>query len=155
MQSYVQDIEKLLREENYIQIKPQGYSMYPILVPARDEVVVAPVKAHIPLKRNDVVLYRRLKENGEKDILVLHRIWKINEQGIYLVGDNQAEIEGPLKREQMLGIMVRLIRNGKDIEASNLMYRMLTGTWLWLRPMRPVISKIAAKIKRIFNHKKI
>lgn len=155
MQSYVQDIEKLLREENYIQIRPQGYSMYPILVPAKDEVVVAPVKAHTPLKRNDVVLYRRLKENGEKDILVLHRIWKINEQGIYLVGDNQAEIEGPLKREQMLGIMVRLIRNGKDIETSNLMYRMLTGTWLWLRPMRPVISKIAAKIKRIFNHKKI
>lgn len=155
MQPFVQDIEKLLREENYIQIKPQGYSMYPVLVPGRDEVVVAPVNAHTNLKRNDVVLYRRLKENGEKDILVLHRIWKVNNQGIYLVGDNQTEIEGPLNREQMLGIMVRFIRNGKAIEASNLMYRMLTGTWLWLRPMRPMISKIASKIKGIFNHKKI
>lgn len=155
MQPFVQDIEKLLREENYIQIKPQGYSMYPVLVPGRDEVVVAPVNAHTTLKRNDVVLYRRLKESGEKDILVLHRIWKVNNQGIYLVGDNQKEIEGPLNREQMLGIMVRFIRNGKAIEASNLMYRMLTGTWLWLRPMRPMISKTIAKIKRIFNHKKI
>ena len=155
MQPFVQDIEKLLREENYIQIKPRGYSMYPVLVPGRDEVVVAPVNAHTTLKRNDVVLYRRLKESGEKDILVLHRIWKVNDQGIYLVGDNQTEIEGPLKREQMLGIMVRFIRNGKVIEASNLMCRMLTGTWLWLRPMRPMISKIASKIKGVFNHKKI
>lgn len=155
MQSHLQDIEKLLLEENYIQIRPQGYSMYPVLVPDRDEAVIAPVTVQTNLKRGDVVLYRRFKDSGEKDILVLHRIWKIKEQGIYLVGDNQTEIEGPLKREQMLGVMVRLIRNGKAIEASNLMYRMLTGIWLWLRPMRPVISKFVAKIKRIFNNKKI
>ncbi len=151
MQTYKQDIEKLLAEGNYIQIKPQGYSMYPVLVPGRDEVVVAPVRDVTCLKRGDVVLYRRLFVDGEKDILVLHRIWKVNEQGIYLVGDNQKEIEGPLKQEQMLGIAKEIVRKGKHISVQNPIYKLLTGIWLTLRPMRPFISKVVAKIKNFFR----
>lgn len=150
MQSSGKDIEKLLREESYIQIKPQGYSMYPVLVPGRDEAVIAPICTAGKLKRGDVVLYRRYKENGEKDILVLHRIWKVKPHGIYLVGDNQKNLEGPLKQEQVLGIMVRLIRKGRTIETTNLMYRLLTGGWLMLRPLRPAISKSFSRIKHIF-----
>ena len=93
MHTYTQDIEKLLKEGNCIRFKPQGYSMYPVLVPGRDEVIVAPIEEAQTLKRGQVVLYRRYKTNGEKDILVLHRICKVNEQGIYLVGDNQKEVE--------------------------------------------------------------
>ncbi len=151
MQAYEQDIEKLLAEGNLIQIKPQGYSMYPVLVPGRDEVVVAPIEVAACLKRGDVVLYRRLLKNGNKDILVLHRIWKINDKGIYLVGDNQKEIEGPLKQEQMLGIAKEMIRKGKHISVTNPIYRLLTSIWLMLRPMRPFISKTVAKIKLIFK----
>lgn len=150
MRTYGQDIEALLTEGNYIQIKPQGYSMYPVLVPGRDEVVIAPVQKDTRLKRGDVVLYRRLSEHGDKDILVIHRIWKVTEQGIYLVGDNQKEVEGPLKREQMLGLAKEILRNGKSVSVSNPIYKVLTGFWLLLRPMRPGISQIAARIKRIF-----
>lgn len=150
MQDKRQDIEMLLAAGNYIQIKPQGYSMYPVLVPGRDEVVVAPLQKDTILKRGDVVLYRRLFQSGAKDILVIHRIWKINKQGIYLVGDNQKEIEGPLKREQMLGIAMEIVHKGKHISVQNPIYRCMTGMWLMLRPLRPMISKIAAKIKHVF-----
>lgn len=154
MQSTRQDIEKLLAEGNYIQIVPQGYSMYPVIVPERDMVIVAPVQEQDTLRRGDVVLYRRFKESGEKDILVLHRIWKISEQGIYLVGDNQKIVEGPLKREQILGIVTELIRKGKCVSTGNLIYRMITGIWLFLRPIRPFISKVVAKIKRAVHRSK-
>lgn len=30
------DLEQLLEEGNRIRVKPQGYSMYPLLVPGRD-----------------------------------------------------------------------------------------------------------------------
>lgn len=149
----MQDIEKLLSEGNSIQFKPQGWSMYPTLTPGRDEVIVSPIDAEKRLKRGDVVLYRRWKENGEKDILVLHRIWKVSKQGIYLVGDNQKEIEGPLVMEQMLGIAEVLIIKGKKISVNNRWYRFRSKIWLCLRPIRPVISKIVAKIKKIFGKK--
>ena len=149
MQTYTQDIEKLLKEGNCIRFKPQGYSMYPVLVPGRDEVIVAPIEDGQALKRGQVVLYRRYKSNGEKDILVLHRIWKVNVQGIYLVGDNQKEVEGPLQTTQMLGIATTIYRKGCEISTDNLWYRLVTRTWLILRPVRPVISQTAALIKRL------
>lgn len=148
MQKYEQDIEMLLAEGNIIQIKPKGYSMYPLLVPGRDEVLVAPAD-HFKLKRADVVLYRR-----DESILVLHRIWKRQGDRFYLVGDNQKEIEGPLRPDQIKGIMVGLVRNGRKISVKNPLYRMYAGIWLVMRPLRPVVSKAVAKIKGMGKRKK-
>lgn len=146
MQPERQDIEMLLREGKNICIKPQGYSMYPVLVPGRDEAIIEPVCTD-RLKRGDVVLYRR--DTGVTGgILVLHRIWKRKADGFYLVGDNQKEIEGPLRAEQIKGIMAGMKCKGRYTPVTNPMYRICTGIWLWLRPLRPFISKIAARIKR-------
>ncbi len=135
-------LEELLEEGKSIQIKPMGYSMYPLFVPGRDEVIIAPIEDAV-LKRGDAVLYRR-----EGSILVWHRIWKVKNDGCYMVGDNQKEIEGPLDREQIKGIMTGMIRKGKYISVKNPWYRICVGIWLWLRPFRPTLSKIAARLKR-------
>lgn len=145
---YRQDIEQLLQEGQNLNIKPQGYSMYPVLVPGRDEAIIEPINGR-KLKRGDVVLYRRDKNVANGGILVLHRIWKVRPEGIYLVGDNQKEIEGPLRPDQMRGVMAGMNRKGKFIPVTNAVYRVLTGIWLWLRPFRPVISKTAAFFKRL------
>lgn len=140
-----QDIEKLLAEGNAIQIKPQGYSMYPLFVPGRDEAVVEPVDTE-KLKRGAVALYRR-----DSGILVLHRIWKKKNDEFYMVGDNQKEIEGPLRKEQIKGVMVAMYRKGKYIPVSKFTYRLAMGIWLLLRPLRPCISKTVAFCKKIFK----
>ena len=145
MQQEYTDIEKLLQEGKNISIKPQGYSMYPTLVPGRDEVIIEPVAGKM-LRRGDVVLYRR--EKGAGGILVIHRIQKITAEGIYLVGDNQKEIEGPLHAEQMKGIMAGRIRNGNYVAVTNPVYRLVTGIWLFLRPIRPLLFKITAVVKK-------
>lgn len=141
VQSGKKDIEKLLAEGNIIQIKPIGYSMYPLFIPDRDEAVIAPVNDR-KLKRGDVVLYRR-----ENSILVLHRIWKKAGSNFYMVGDNQKEIEGPLKQEQIKGILVEVIRNGRHFSVKNIGYRFGAAIWLLLRPIRPYISKKIAGVK--------
>ncbi len=145
MQGNKQDIEKLLSEGKTIQIRPNGYSMYPLFVPGRDEAVIAPVDT-VRLKRGDVVLYRR-----EKSILVLHRIWKCKNGEFYLVGDNQRQVEGPLRADQMRGVLVGVIRKGRYFPVENRIYKILSGVWLALRPLRPVLSKAAAWGKRIFK----
>ncbi len=143
----MQDIEKLLAQGSVIQFKPRGYSMYPLFVPGRDEAVVAPAEAD-RLRRGDVALYRR-----DGSILVLHRIWKRRGDCFYLVGDNQAQVEGPLRPDQMKGVLVGVLRNGRYFSTKNIIYRAASGLWLWLRPLRPPISRIAAGCKRLLGRK--
>ena len=144
-----QNIEELLLQGNTIQLKPLGYSMYPLFVPGRDQAVLTPVDTKM-LRRGDVVLYRR-----DESILVLHRIWKRKGNEFYLVGDNQKEIEGPLRPDQIKGILVEIIRKGRRFSVKNPAYRFLAGLWLWLRPFRPFFSKIVARCKRFLKIRKV
>lgn len=136
------DIEKLLRKNKAIQIRPQGYSMYPFLVPGRDEVIIESVDPH-KIKRGDVILYRRTGS-----ILVLHRVYRHDKTGIYMVGDNQTEIEGPIREEQVKGILVGMVQNGKYVPVSAPVYRIASRIWLRLRIFRPVIGKTIRKLLR-------
>ncbi len=135
------DILELLEAGKTVQIKPQGFSMYPMLVPERDSAIL--IKADRKrLKRGDVVLYRR-----NKSILVLHRIWRRSGDLVYLVGDNQEIIEGPLPLEQIRGILVAFIRKGRTISVRSPLYLFYSHMWLLLRPFRKQIRTIAVKIK--------
>lgn len=129
------DAIKLMEDGQAIQIKPIGYSMYPMFLPGRDSAVLTKAD-HRRLKRGDVVLYRR-----DTGILVLHRIWKVTREGVFLIGDNQATIEGPLSIEQVRGILVSFQRKGKMISVHNPIYLLLSGGWLFLRPLRNIIKK--------------
>lgn len=137
------DIENTLLNGQSIQIKPEGYSMYPFIVPGRDEVIIEPVGSYIP-KRSDIVLYRR-----KQGILVLHRICKCTDKGFYMVGDNQTQVEGPIEYEQIKGLMTAVIRKNKKISVSSIFYALAGRLWLGLRPVRMYIVKPAAAVKRI------
>ena len=113
------DMEQLLQDGNVLKIKPQGYSMYPLFIPGRDEALIQQAALE-SLRKNDVVLYRR-----DHSILVLHRICRIAPEGIYMVGDNQSEVEGPLRPDQIRGKLVGFIRNGKNFSVKNPLYRFL------------------------------
>jgi len=138
-----QDIEEILASGRAVQIKPQGYSMYPVIVPGRDEVIVQK-EDPARLRRGDVALYRR-----DGSILVIHRIVRKNEKGYYMAGDNQTEMEGPLRPDQIKGKMVALIRNGKEIDVRSLSYRIPCSIWLAMRPVRRPVSLAVAAIKRL------
>ena len=140
---YTYDIEQLLKDGSAIRLKPQGYSMYPLFHPGRDEAVIEAYPIHL-LRRGDIILYRR-----EQGILVLHRICRITSDGFYLVGDNQTEIEGPLRPDQIRGKLTSVVRNGKSFSVSHPVYRMLSSLWLFLRPIRPFFWRITALFRKI------
>ena len=140
----IYEIEPLLKAGACIQIYPQGYSMYPFIDPRRDEVVLAGIEEGSALRRGDVVLYRR-----EYGMLVLDRFYKIGQDGLYLLGDHQTAIEGPVRREQVKGKMTGMVRDGRYMDVGNPGYRMLSVVWLWLRPARRVIMVPAARLRRM------
>ena len=137
------DLEQLLREGNIIRIKPQGYSMYPLFIPERDEALIQQTD-YTDCHRNDVVLYRR-----DQGILVLHRICRVTSDGFYMVGDNQFEVEGPLRPDQLRGRLIAFIHNGKEISVKNPVYRFLSSLWLGMLPLRPFCFRLTAFFRRI------
>ncbi len=138
------DIEQLLREGKMIQTAVNGYSMYPTLVPGRDSVVIEPLDGRPG--RGDVVLYRR-----DGGILVLHRVWKAGPDGYYMVGDNQTQVEGPLREDQLRGKMVAFVRKGRQCAVRSVPYRLYAALWLRMRPIR---HKVAVAIHVLFRRKR-
>ena len=102
----IYEIEPLLKAGACIQIHPQGYSMYPFIDPRRDVVVLAGIEDGSALRRGDVVLYRR-----EIGMLVLHRIYKIGQDGLYLLVAHKTTIEGHVLREQIKEKMTGMIKD--------------------------------------------
>ena len=119
--------------------------MYPMFLPGRDEALIESVSAD-SCRKNDVVLYRR-----DSGILVLHRICRITDDGFYLVGDNQWEVEGPLRPAQIIGRLTAFIRNGKEISVRQPFYRFLSSLWLFLLPVRPLGFRVSAFLRTILR----
>ena len=148
MQEEKKDIEQILKNGTPVGFYPQGNSMHPTIVQGRDSVIVEPLEDR-KIRRVDVLLFRRPKDAPRyPGMLVLHRVWKAKKEGIYMVGDNEKQVEGPLNRECFLGIMTELNRKGSTIRASNLFYIFLTGSWLLIRPIRFIVTKPLKIFKR-------
>lgn len=135
-------LEQLLSEGNILRIRPQGNSMYPLLVSGRDEALIEAVSADA-CRRNDVLLYRR-----DQGILVLHRLYKKNAKGFYMVGDNQSELEGPLLPDQILGRLIAVNRNGHEFSVKHPVYRLLSSLWLLMLPVRPFCHRLMAWLRK-------
>ena len=134
-------IVDLLNEGKNVQLHPQGYSMYPLIVPGRDEVIISPLGNH-KIQPGDVLLYRR--KSGR---LILHRVYKTTLKGFYMVGDNESEIEGPIYKDQIHGIMTAFYHKGKKIKTSNFFYFLSWNVWLFLISFRKPIGNLIHKIK--------
>ena len=143
--TYQNDIEQLLQDGNILKIRPQGYSMYPLFISGRDQALVQQVSLD-SLRKNDVVLYRR-----DHSILVLHRICRITRDGFYMVGDNQSEIEGPLRPDQVRGKLIGFIRKGREISVRNPLYRVLSSLWLLMLPVRPLCFRLTAFLRKLIK----
>lgn len=66
-----------------------------------------------------------------------------------MVGDNQIQVEGLLRKEQVIGIMSGFVRKGKLFSSNDLWYRILSRVWLIMRPVRRCIMVPGAKIKKL------
>ena len=120
------DLEKLLNDGAIIRIRPQGYSMYPLFIPDRDEALIQQVP-----------------------IGYLQRIYAVTPAGFFMVGDNQSELEGPIQPEQIKGKLIAFIHNGKEISVDNIPYQILSFLWLWLLPIRPFCFKLSAFFRKL------
>ena len=137
--------EEVLAEKGTLIYTNVGDSMYPLIKP-RDLLVIK--RPELPLKRLDIPLYKR--DSGQ---YVLHRILKIMPDGRYwIVGDNC--VSGELvDRENILGLLTGVSRNGKLIKNTDFRYRAYVRLWCAPYPVRFFILRalrLARRVRRRF-----
>ncbi len=95
-----------LKEKQAVEVLTSGRSMEPMLKEHRDIAVIS--RPIAPFEKGDIVLYLR----GENKC-VLHRIVKIKDEELVIRGDNNLFYERDIKKEDILGILTAVYRNGK------------------------------------------
>lgn len=116
-------VTTVLLKNGEFKFYPSGTSMLPFIREGKDQVFLS--KLPEKLKKYQIVLYKR--KNGE---FVLHRIVKIKNGYYVMRGDHQYISENGIKREQMLGIVSRIIRDDKEIVTDSLKYRLKSAVWV-------------------------
>ena len=132
---YLSVLRELVEEGREVRLKIAGESMVPFLREHRDEVFFR--KPIEELKKGDIVFYQR--ECGQ---FVMHRIQKVKPEGYYLVGDNQTVIEGPVAREQIFGLVTRVIRDGKKMEPGDFWWDFFEHVWIRIIPLRRCVMRV-------------
>ena len=100
-------------------------------------------------KKYDVVLYKR----GDKHIL--HRIIKVREHDYVILGDNCVGREYGITDDMILGVMTRVVRDGKDVYPTDWRYKLYYHLWVDCYPIRILILKLKTKAWAIAHKLKL
>lgn len=138
-EEYIDSLISVLQEGREVPLLVVGHSMEPFLVHERDTVLLSPVSRM--LKKGDIALFKR--NNGQ---YILHRIYKIKDNVVYFVGDNQnlCDVEGPIKIEQICAMVYSAKRHGMEIHETDFIWRFFQREWLWTIRWRPYMKKLLA-----------
>ena len=139
--------QDLLDKDGYFIFTNVGFSMMPLLRQKRD---IIEIKRKEPGRCNkyDVVLYKR------KDRYILHRIIKVLPDRYYIAGDNCTVLEKDIKDENILGVMTRVIRNGKTSTPDNIWYKLYVHLWCDFYPIRFFLLIIKRFLYRCISYVK-
>ena len=132
---YVSVLREIAEEGKVVSMLIAGSSMAPFLCHNRDYIYFT--KPDRELRRGDMVFYRR--DSGQ---YVMHRIYRKKQDGYYMAGDAQTEIEGPLRRDQIFALVVKVKRKEKIICPGDFWWEFFEHIWIRIIRLRPVILKI-------------
>ena len=130
-------LPQLLQQAQEVPLIISGNSMAPFLAHGRDTVYLSKLTG--PLKRGDMILYRR--KTGQ---YILHRIYRVREGKYDLIGDGQLVIELGIGQEQILATVCAVRRKGKLLRMGNLCWEFYEHIWLALVPWRSRILRLYA-----------
>ena len=134
--------EELLDTKGYIVYTNVGTSMLPLLRQRRDIIEIRKVSSD-RCRKYDVVLYKR----GNR--YILHRVLKVRPDDYVIAGDHNAFLEYGITDRDILGVMTRVIRDGKEIRMTDPGYLLYVHLWCDFYPLRMFILRCRGKAARI------
>ena len=142
-QQVVEPLLGLLDEAAAVPLAVSGSSMTPFLIPGRDTVYLSKVSS--PLKRGDMVLYRR--DNGR---YVLHRILRTDGELYTMLGDAQTVPEPGIRSDQILAVVSAVRRKGRIQKPGSFWWFFFRTLWIRMVPLRPLAGRAYQVLKNMF-----
>ena len=139
--------EEVLEENGSIIYTNIGFSMMPLLRQKRD-IIEIQKKSTGRCKKYDAVLYKR------GDRYILHRILKVLPDTYVIAGDHNTFLDPPVTDDMILGVMTRVIRDGKSITPDNFWYKVYVHLWCDFYPIRIFLLKAKAFVYRCLRFMK-
>ena len=133
--------KELLESHGFIVYTNVGFSMMPLLRQRKDIIEIRK-KGEGRCKKYDVVLYRR----GGK--YILHRILKVRPDDYVIAGDHNTFLEYGITDADILGVMTRVIRDGKEIHMTDPRYLAYVHLWCDFYPVRIFILRCKGVARR-------
>ena len=121
-----------------------GTSMNPMIKQDRDLSIIGKPKGR--LKKYDVAFYKR--PNGQ---YVLHRVVKVLDDGYVILGDNCVNKEFNIKETQILGVLVSLVRNGKEVDLNSFGYKIYVRARYAHYPVRVIIFRTKRFLRKLIK----
>ena len=125
--------EEVLEKNGVLVYTNVGSSMMPLLRQRRDIIEIRKKDPATRCKRYDAVLYKY----GNK--YILHRVLKVRPRDYVICGDHNIWREYGITDDQILGVMTRVIRNGKSIYPTDWRYKLYVHLWCDFFPVRASI----------------
>ncbi len=123
----------------------RGDSMEPFLSDCRDVVIIRRKEPGERLNKYDVALYKR---KGQ-DRYVLHRVVRVRKTDYGLLGDNRRIIEYGVTDDQILGVLTRVNRKGRDIDMKDKGYLLYVRIWYLIYPIRSVVMMMKGALNKL------
>ena len=139
--------EEVLARDGVLVYRTRGVSMEPMLREGRDVVTIRAAKPGERFSVNDVVMYYRA---GDRKY-TLHRIVEVGPAGYTIIGDNCVAYERDVPFEDVLGVLVSFVRDGKACTVEYLAYvRKLRRGERGRIARRKASAKVKGALKRAF-----
>ena len=130
----LEQVQQYLQQGKSLRIPVKGGSMKPFLLPG-DQVLLQPVE------KGDLQLGLILLAKHEGS-LVLHRLVRHNQDGIWLAGDANLAQHEQLNHSDVLAKAVRVYRVKLEIDLEQWWRAYLGQGWYRARPLRRILKKL-------------
>ena len=139
----IEEYRQLLKEgAEGLPLLISGNSMSPFLIHGRDTVYLSPLSR--PPHRGDALLYQR--QNGS---YVFHRVYRVTDEGLTMVGDAQTFLEHGIREDQIIAVMTAATRKGKNILPGSFWWVFFEKIWIRMLPLRRSAQGIYSLYSRL------
>ena len=121
-------VKQLVSEGHTVTIRVKGNSMRPLLENERDKAIISPFSI---LNKGDIVLAEIFS-----DKFVLHRIIRICDNHVTLMGDGNIRGVEECMVDNVIGLVTSVVRNGEVWQSTDLRWRLLRYIWPRLKFVR-------------------
>ena len=140
---HIQQLIERARQGEKVVMIGLGNSMRPLLKDGRDFIELEYIQDGVMLKKYDIIFYK-----SYTGTYVLHRIFKVTQEGCIMNGDGNLLVEPVVERKDIYLKAVGIWRNGRHIKMNARGYRAYSILWMKSLPIRGYLFRIHGLIRK-------